>query len=209
MWYSILIAVLSGYLLGNLNGAVTISVLVNKDDVRGHGSGNAGLTNFIRNYGGWNTLFVLLIDVCKAVLACLLGGLLLEPFGYALEGRMLGAVSVSLGHDFPAFLKFKGGKGIVCGAAMAACLDWRLFLVLLVVFAGFYFTTMYVSLGSVMGALAFAVMSVILWYDNLWMLLGGILVGSLAIFMHRENIRRLLKGTESKTNLFALRKKAK
>ena len=108
MWYPILIGALCAYFLGNLNGAVNISHLMVHEDVRAHGSGNAGLTNFARNYGGWGTALVLVVDGGKAVLACLLGGLLLAPYGLELEGRMLGAVAVSLGHDFPALLGFKG-----------------------------------------------------------------------------------------------------
>ena len=81
MVFSILIAVLVAYFLGNLNGAVSISTLFAHDDVRNHGSGNAGLTNFFRNYGGWYTMLVFLIDVGKAALACYAGALLMEPYG--------------------------------------------------------------------------------------------------------------------------------
>ena len=90
MWYPILITLLVSYLLGNLNGAVCMSNLVAHEDVRSHGSGNAGLTNFARNYGGLSSLAVVLIDGGKAVLACLLGGLLLKPYGMTLEGMALG-----------------------------------------------------------------------------------------------------------------------
>ena len=111
MAYAIVIAVLASYLLGNLNGAVCMSTLLSHEDVREHGSGNAGLTNFARNYGGWNSLLVVLIDGGKAVIATMLSGLLLKPYGLEAEGMMLGAVAVSLGHDFPALLGFRGGKG--------------------------------------------------------------------------------------------------
>ena len=117
--YSIFIAALVSYLLGNLNGAVCMSAIVAGDDVRSHGSGNAGLTNFIRNYGRRSALFVVLIDAGKAVAACLCAGLLLEPYGLYREGMMLGAAAVILGHDFPALLGFRGGKGILCGLAAA------------------------------------------------------------------------------------------
>ena len=111
MVYSILIATLAAYLLGNLNGSVCMSAIVAGDDVRSHGSGNAGLTNFIRNYGRKSALFVVLIDGGKAVVACLCAGLLLEPYGLYREGMALGATAVILGHDFPALLGFRGGKG--------------------------------------------------------------------------------------------------
>ena len=133
--YSILIAALTAYLLGNLNGAVCMSAIVAGDDVRSHGSGNAGLTNFIRNYGRKSALFVVLIDGGKAVAACLCAGLLLEPYGLYREGMMLGATAVILGHDFPALLGFRGGKGILCGCAIALTLDWRVGIGLIVLFS--------------------------------------------------------------------------
>lgn len=201
MFYSILMAVLNAYLLGNLNGSVCISALVANDDVRKHGSGNAGLTNFFRNYGGWSTLLVMLVDVGKTALACLTAGLILEPYGMYREGLMLGAVAVSLGHDFPALLGFRGGKGILCGFTAALVVDWRIALVIIAVFVLAFVATRYVSLGSVLGALVFAVGFTVMHHDNLIVMLGGIFLGLLAIFMHRGNIVRLCKGTESKVHL--------
>ena len=201
MWYSIVITVLTAYLLGNLNGSVCISQIVAHEDVRSHGSGNAGLTNFFRTYGSWSTLLVLAIDAGKTVLACLVGGLLLKPFGYGAEGAVLGAVAVSLGHDFPALLGFKGGKGIVCGLAIAIVIDWRIALMILGVFVVVFAITRYVSLGSVLASLTFAAGFAIFHYDNLLVMIGGILIGALAVFMHRGNIVRLIKGTEKKVHL--------
>ena len=200
-WLPILVTVFAGYYLGNINGAVCVSALL-KDDVRKHGSGNAGLTNFVRNYGWGYAALVVLIDVSKAVLACLLGKLMLEPYGYPMEGTMVGAVAVSLGHDFPAFLGFRGGKGILCGISVAFALDWRCALIILGVFAVFFFTTGYVSLGSVMGALAFAISFAIFYWGNPFVAIGGVLVGLLAVVMHHANIGRLLNGTERKVSLF-------
>jgi len=106
----ILTAALAAYLLGNLNGAVTVSSLLDRDDVRTHGSGNAGMTNYIRNYGLSKTGLVILLDLGKALLASYLGALLLEPYGYWMEGAMLAGVFVSLGHDYPVTLGFRGGR---------------------------------------------------------------------------------------------------
>ena len=141
MWFPVLITVFAGYLLGNLNGAVSMSVLFGNDDVRSHGSGNAGLTNFVRSFGFAKAGLVILIDVFKALSACAVGNLLLTPYGYAMEGTMLGAVAVSLGHDFPALLGFRGGKGILCGFAVSLCLDWRCALIILAIFDICYFLT--------------------------------------------------------------------
>lgn len=200
MWFAILITALTTYLLGNLNGSVCISALM-EDDVRKHGSGNAGLTNFFRNYGFAGTGLVLLTDMIKTVLACFAGGLILEPFGYGYEGRMLGAVAVSLGHDFPILLGFKGGKGILCGFTVALVLDWRIALIILGVFVISFAITRYVSLGSVLAAAAFAVGFTVLHHDNLYIMLGGIFLGLLALWMHRKNVVRLLHGQETKTHL--------
>lgn len=201
MWYSILITVLTAYLLGNLNGSVCISQMVAHEDVRSRGSGNAGLTNFFRSYGSWSTLLVLLVDAGKTVLGCLVGGLILKSHGYGQEGAMLGAVAVSLGHDFPALLGFKGGKGIVCGLAVAVVLDWRIALIILGVFVAAFAITRYVSLGSVLASVTFGVCFVIFHYDNPWIAGGGILLAAMAIFMHRGNIKRLVTGTEKKVHL--------
>ena len=205
MWLSVLIAALSAYLLGNLNGAVCVSALYAHDDVRNHGSGNAGLTNFIRNYGAGRSVFVIAIDGGKAVLACLCAGLLLAPYDLYLEGTVLGGLCVMLGHDFPALLGFKGGKGILSGLMIALCVDWRIALIILAVFALSYVISGYVSLSSVLGSAAFAVCFVIFYHHNLTVMIGGIVMGALCIFMHRSNIVRLCKGQEQKTNLFKRR----
>ena len=201
MWLFVVLTVLIGYLLGNLNGAVWVSRLM-KDDVRSHGSGNAGLTNFIRSYGTGRALLVILIDVGKAILACLLAGCMLEPFGYGLEGRVLGGLCVMLGHDFPVLQGFRGGKGILSGWFVAFMVDWRIGVMIGTVFFVAYFLTKYVSLGSVLAAVTFGVGFIIFYYDNLLVCLGGIFVSALTVFMHRGNIARLVKGEERKTDLF-------
>ena len=201
MVYALIIGALTAYLLGNLNGSVCISALVAGDDVRKHGSGNAGLTNFFRSYGGASTFLVMLVDVVKTALAALSCALILEPFGYGKEGLVLGAVAVSLGHDFPILLGFKGGKGILCGFTAAMILDWRIALAIFVVFVVAFAITRYVSLGSVLGAAVFAIGFAVLHNDNLYVMVGGIFLGLLAIYMHRSNIVRLCKGTESKVHL--------
>ena len=203
----IIICALTAYLLGNLNGAVCMSALVANDDVRSHGSGNAGLTNFIRNYGVGSALYVVLIDAGKAVLACLSCGLIMRQFDLYQEGLMLGGVCVMLGHIFPALLGFKGGKGILSGWFVAWVVDWRIGLMIFLVFALAYALTRYVSLGSVLGAASFGVGFAVFHHDNPIVMIAGIFIGALAVFMHRGNILRLIKGQERKTNLFAKSKK--
>ena len=201
MWLFLIITVLAGYLLGNLNGAVCMSRLMG-DDVRTHGSGNAGLTNFIRNYGAGRSALVIVIDAGKAVVACLLGGLLLDKYIGFQSGAALGGAAVMLGHVFPVLLGFHGGKGILSGLFIAIMVDWRIALLILAVFAAAYFVTQYVSLGSVLAAVTFGIGFIILHNDNLTVMLCGLFMSVLATFMHRQNIVRLIKGQERKTNLF-------
>ena len=202
MWLAIMAVVVIGYLLGNLNGAVCVSKLVAHDDVRDHGSGNAGLTNFIRSYGAGKSLLVIGIDAGKAVVGCLLGGLLLKKYGMFLEGEALSGAAVLLGHSLPVFLGFRGGKGILSGLFVAIMVDWRIALLILTVFAIGYFATQYVSLGSVLAAITFGIGFVIFHSGEPVVLLCGLFMSVLVTFMHRQNIVRLVKGQERKTNLF-------
>lgn len=208
LWFPILIAALTAYFLGNLNGAVCISALLN-DDVRKHGSGNAGMTNFIRNYGSSRAILVFLIDTLKAAIACLAAGLILAPYGYQLEGRVLGGVSVMLGHDFPMLLSFKGGKGILTGWFIAFAVDWRVGAFIGVVFFVVYFSTRLVSLASVLSAVAFSVGFAIFHWGNPVVMAGALIMSGLTLFMHRSNIVRLVKGQEKKIHLFRSHKNEK
>lgn len=202
MAVSIALICVLGYLLGGINGAILLSKLVEKDDVRRHGSGNAGFTNFFRNYGKRTSLLVILIDAAKAAASCLLGGWLLGKYGLRTEGLLLGGLAATLGHDFPAFLGFRGGKGIVCGFAAALVTDWRVGLILLAVFALVYFLTHYVSLASVLCALGFFVSFWLFYPGRPFVLILSGCLSALAIFLHRENIGRLVKGQERKTYFF-------
>lgn len=202
MMLSALLTFVIGYLLGNLNGSVILSQIVARDDIRRHGSGNAGFTNFFRQYGGIVSVVVLVIDGLKAALACIIGGAILGKLGYHLEGMALGAVAVSLGHDFPALLGFRGGKGIMSGFAALITIDWRIALAVIIVFAAVYLLTYYVSLSSIMGAVTYGTGFIVVYHSNIPVMLMGLFIACLAIFMHRENIARLVHGTERKTNFF-------
>lgn len=202
MWISVVITALVSYLLGNLNGSVLISRLVANDDVRRHGSGNAGLTNFVRNYGGVASFAVIGIDAAKAIAACLLGEFLLSRYGLRTEGMTLGGLAVCIGHCFPALLGFRGGKGILSGFAAIMTVDWRIGLVVLVGFAVVYLATYYVSLSSIVGALIYIAGYILCYRHQPAAMAMGAAVGILALYMHRENMVRLLHGQERKTNFF-------
>ena len=206
MWLAVVVIVLTGYLLGNLNGSVMISMM-QKDDVRNHGSGNGGLTNFVRNFGYGKALGVIAVDLGKAVLACLVGLLILENAGYGVEGAMLGGVAVSLGHDFPVLFGFRGGKGILSGLGIAAAVDYRCALLIIAVFVLTVALTRYVSLGSILAAASLGIFFGVMYLDHPWVMAGGIFMSVLAIFMHLGNIQRLVKGTERKQSFSRKEKK--
>ena len=199
---SVVIIAVVAYLLGNLNGAVVVSHLIAHEDVRTKGSGNAGLTNFTRNYGSGSSIFVILIDMGKAALSCLLGGWLLSRYGLWIEGVALGGAGVIIGHDFPALLGFKGGKGILSGVTVALMMDWRIGLVVFGIFLAAYLSTKYVSLGSVLSAGSFGFFYAFFHWEHTFAVIVGFALSFLVVWMHRTNIVRLIKGQERKTNLF-------
>lgn len=199
----ILITAVVGYLLGNLNGAIVVARLIAHEDVRTKGSGNAGLTNFTRNYGSKTSIFVILIDMGKAIAACALGGLLLKQYDLYEEGVALGGLAVILGHDFPALLGFKGGKGILSGVTVALMMDWRLGLLVFGIFLAAYLLTHYVSLGSVLSSGSFGFFYAWVHPERPFPILVGLFLSGLIVWMHRANIGRLIRGQERKTNLLS------
>ena len=144
----------------------------------------------------------------KAVAACLIGGLLLKHFGHYADGVALGGLFVILGHDFPALLGFKGGKGILSGVTVALMLDWRIGLFVFGIFLVAYAISKYVSLGSVLSAGAFGpIYAVVHWGEGWFPICVGFAMSALIVWMHRSNIVRLVKGEERKTNLLGKGKK--
>ena len=186
-----------GYLLGCANGAILTSKIFYHDDVRKHGSGNAGLTNFYRTYGAKLVLCVIAVDMLKAVVAVELGGVFL---GGALGKYYMGFFCM-LGHMFPAPYHFKGGKGILSSGTLLLCLDWRVALVSWGAFAVLVALTRYVSLGSVAAAALLPVTTFFVYRGAAhfpWIMLLGTLIGGMVVWAHRANIGRLIHGTESK-----------
>ena len=192
-----LLAVAVGtYFLGCFNGAVIVSKYILRDDVRGHGSGNAGLTNFYRTFGGALTFVVILTDVLKAVLAVLLGQWLLG-FIDPTFGKYWTALFCLLGHMFPCMFHFKGGKGILSGGTIAIMIGWE---VALVVWGGFLVLTIltrYVSLGSCWAGASFPFVTWFVYHDVLLTILA-VVIGGLILWKHRGNIVRLVHGNENK-----------
>lgn len=194
-----LIVVLLSYFLGCLNGSVLISHFIIRDDVRSHGSGNAGLTNFYRTYGARYALGVIALDMGKTALACLLGGFLFSYFtGDRTLGVLLAGIGCSLGHVFPVFFGFRGGKGILSGGTLLWFIDWRVALVAWSLFALMWALSRYVSLGSVTSAVSAPISTFIFFDGNLLYTALCLIISALTLWCHRGNIVRLIKGTESK-----------
>ena len=192
------VAVLA-YFLGCFNGAVVVSRYILRDDVRNHGSGNAGLTNFYRTFGGPLTLVVILSDAVKAVVAVLFAMWIAHSISPELVtlSKYWAGLFCLLGHMFPITFQFRGGKGILSGGAIALMIDWR---VALVVWGGFLIlalATRYVSLGSCWAGLSFPFVT---WYvyQNVLITVLSVVIGGLILWKHRGNIVRLANGTESK-----------
>lgn len=201
--YLVFAAVLA-YLLGSVSFGVLTSKLLFQDDIRRHGSGNAGMTNALRTYGGGIAVVVFAGDFLKGSLAVWLGGLIT---GGSREGMLLAGVCVMLGHLFPLFFGFRGGKGVATAAGAILILNPVVLGILLVPFGLIILFTRYMSLASVTaGALFPLVTAGYLFFDYLypaswdplWELGAAVVMGGLVVFMHRANIKRLVAGTESK-----------
>ena len=191
----------AAYFCGCFNGAVIVSKYILRDDVRKHGSGNAGLTNFYRTFGGPLTLVVILTDVLKAIVAVWIGTAVIGMVTGGWMGPVLGKYWAGtfclIGHMFPCMFQFKGGKGILSGGTIAIMIDWR---VALVVWGGFLvlaIITKWVSLGSCWAGLSFPFVSWFV-YQDVVILLLAIVCGGLILWKHRGNMKRILKGEESK-----------
>lgn len=212
----ILIAVLIPYLLGSINSAVFISRLFYGEDIRTKGSGNGGLTNMLRVYGKKAALSVLLGDMLKTALSLLIVGVFygFQYVGYGFAGNTLLYVAGTfciIGHIFPVYFKFKGGKGVLCTATMVLILSPIAFVLLFGVFLLLLAVTHYVSLSSITVGLLYPfalnrIMGVFGIAESAFIVLLTALVGLLIFYCHRENIVRL---KEKRENRFYFRKKNK
>ena len=208
-----LVTALPAYVLGSVNGAIITSKAIFRKDIRDYGSGNPGLTNFYRVFGKAGVLLVVLIDVVKTVAPVLFGGWLFAYFpdialtgagqfigitSLTLFGQALAGFFVMLGHCFPVFYKFKGGRAVMAIGAVAVIIDWRVALISWGVFILVTLITRYVSLGAIIGSMAFPSSMALLEVGGIPELIIIILCALLVIVRHSPNIKRLVKGEESK-----------
>jgi len=209
----LLMSTIPAYIMGSVNGAIITSKYFYRKDIRNFGSGNPGLTNFYRVFGKTGVLLVVAIDVFKTIAPVIFGGWLFghftetalsevwvfgQFFEVSLLGQTISGLFVMLGHCFPIFYKFKGGKGVMAAGAILIVLDWRLALVSWGAFAICTALTRYVSLGAILAAVLFPVTQLLLRLGGFWEIVASALCATLLIARHQANIRRLVKGEESK-----------
>lgn len=192
-----IIVLLIAYLLGSINTSIIVSKTMIGDDIRNHGSGNAGATNTLRTVGKKGAILVVAGDILKTVIAVMIGKLILDFSPNAVYIAGMGTV---LGHNFPLYFKFKGGKGIVVSTTAMFFANPLIGLIVFVAAIAIMATTRYVSLGSVLGAVLFVVLAFIFENQNTDFVVFALMLALLAIYMHKTNIVRLLNGTENKLN---------
>lgn len=224
--FLLFISLVLPYLLGSVNFSILLSKKISGKDIRDAGSGNAGATNMLRTYGKKAAILTLVLDILKGVVSVFFGVVIanlaiqfIVPAG-AGTGiavmkktfdairlqcpyyRLLAALGVVLGHNFPVYFGFKGGKGVATSLGVILTLDWKVGLIVLAFAVVIMAVTRYVSLGSVMAAVIYVAVSLshmlFLGSFSIIRLIFDIIFAGLIIFRHRENIIRLMNGTERK-----------
>lgn len=211
---AIVLSVIVSYLLGSCNSAIIVGKLIKHDDIRNYGSKNAGLTNTLRCFGKGCALLTLIGDLGKGIVAVLLSKGICHMLDVSIAGdekvQFIGyvaGIAAILGHVFPLYYHFKGGKGVLVGVSVFIVIDWRAFCIMILIFAIVLSISKYVSLGSIIGAASCPVITLILqlvlypdrplWYTLLNTAMA-LVMGAWVIFMHRSNISRLKNGTENR-----------
>ena len=198
-FFAMITLAIPAYLLGSVNGAIITSQVFYRKDIRKFGSGNPGLNNFYRVFGKGGALLVVAIDVIKTVAPVLFGGWLFgRYFDMMLFGRGVAGFFVMLGHCYPVFYGFKGGKAVMAAGAIFIFLDWRIAIMSWGLFIVITALTRFVSLGAMIGASLFPPALLVFRIGNLWLFAAAAMCAILIVARHQDNIRRLIKGEESK-----------
>lgn len=223
-WLAMLLSAVIAYVLGSINFAIIITRAFSGKDIRSFGSGNAGATNVLRSQGKWPALLTFVGDLFKCMLSVFLGGWLLQhmqlcpatvsqsqllmydPQNLQLVGAYLAGLFCILGHLYPVFFGFRGGKGVVTTLGMTLLLDWKTALILLAIFGIILLITRWVSLGSIVAGILLPPMTFarrFFVYGQQWPTAAfctavACVIAALIVAKHRENISRIAKGTENK-----------
>lgn len=200
-WLFAVIVAVVAYLIGSVSFAVIVSRVGAQDDVRRHGSGNAGMTNILRSYGKKLAVFTALGDFGKGIVAVALGRMLFSLAEItAFDGGYIAGLFVILGHLFPIYFGFKGGKGVLTSLGVMLMLNWIVFIMLVVLLVPIVLTVKIVSFTVLIGYALLPLFTVLVngiqgqpqWFD----LFFTLLISGVGTWMHRENIKRLRSGTE-------------
>lgn len=205
---SVIIAGVIGYLLGSVNFALVISKLWYHKDIREYGSGNAGMTNMLRTFGKTPAIITIFGDFSKGIIAILIARVIFT-YTFGVDGFIFGDAIVGicalLGHVFPIYYGFKGGKGILVTAGVLLMIDWVVFLLAILVFLIAFLLTRIISAGSIAAAIAYPIFNFIKgwlvhteWFYIIVNTILAIFIACLILFMHRGNIKRLIEHTEPK-----------
>ncbi|NLW39747.1 MAG: glycerol-3-phosphate 1-O-acyltransferase PlsY [Tissierellia bacterium] len=189
-----LLTALASYLIGSFSSAYVLGKVFLKKDIRNYGSGNAGTTNAVRVFGKKIGAITFILDMLKGVLAVYIGGRLL---GY--EGKIIAGIFAVIGHNWPIFFKFKGGRGIATSFGVLISLYWPIAILSFIFFIVVVAITRYVSLGSILCAILVPILGILIKkpFDRLYVI-ATVILAIMAIFRHRDNIRRLMQGQEFK-----------
>ena len=203
MMIACIIVAIIAYLIGSINFSVILSKKMAGFDVREKGSGNAGTTNMLRTVGKKAAAITLICDILKGVVSILIAmviGKIVQGSNVALLVQIAG-VAVILGHTFPVFFKFKGGKGVATSLGVLIMSNWQIGLICLVFALILMMLTKMVSVGSIAAAILYPVLTLFIPQNYIaegHYLIYSIILAVLIVFNHRENVKRLLKGTENK-----------
>ena len=198
-----ILVVIIAYLLGSISFSVIISKKLAGFDVREKGSGNAGSTNVLRTDGKKGAILTLICDCLKGVIAVLIAYIVSKTTQNT-DGALLvqlAGLAVVLGHTFPIFFNFKGGKGVATSLGVLLIINWQIGLICLVFALLLMALTRFVSLGSVSAAILFPVLTIFIHshyiVDGSYIIFA-LLLGAFVVFNHRANVKRLLEGKENK-----------
>ncbi|WBB29068.1 glycerol-3-phosphate 1-O-acyltransferase PlsY [Parvimonas micra] len=195
--FKVIFCIIISYLLGNISGGMIFGKLLFNKDIRDYGSKNAGTTNALRVFGIKAGALTFIVDVLKSLLACFIGMKLL-----GLSGILLAGIFVVIGHNWPIFLNFKGGKGIASSFGFIMFLDYKIAIVAIIIFIIIVILTKYISLGSMLTTtLVLPISYIFFGYRNIYVLLTFLFLASLSIFRHNSNIIRLINGNENKIKI--------
>ena len=205
-----IIMAIIAYLIGSINFSVIISKKMAGFDVREKGSGNAGSTNVLRTVGKKAALITLICDIFKGIVSVLIALLIGKIAGESANSAIvaeIAALAVVIGHTFPVFFGFRGGKGVATSLGIILIINWKIGLICLVFALALMALTRMVSLGSISASVLFAVLTIFIRDSyvggidfDFSFIIFGILLAAIVIFNHRTNLKRIINGTENKLN---------